>query len=121
MIEKTVLDYMTQALSVPVYMEIPPEQPGVQTPASFVVIQKLGSTFTNRLDTATMAFQSYSKNSLLEAARLNESVKAAVENMVSLATVSNCFLNSDYNFTDTRTKRYRYQALYVITYLREEV
>lgn len=116
MIEKTVLDYMTAELSVPVYMEIPPEPP-----ASFVVIQKLGSTFTNRLDTATMAFQSYSKNSLLEAARLNESVKAAVENMVSLATVSNCFLNSDYNFTDTRTKHYRYQALYVITYLREEV
>ncbi len=119
MIEKTVLDYMTAELSVPVYMEIPPETP--DSPSSFVVIQKLGSTFTNRLDTATMAFQSYSKNSLLEAARLNESVKAAVENMVSLATVSNCFLNIDYNFTDTRTKRYRYQALYVITYLREEV
>ena len=30
--------------------------------------------------------------------------------------VFRCELNGDYNFTDTETKRYRYQAVFDLTY-----
>lgn len=113
MIETTVLDYLENKLDVNVYTEIPADPP-----ASFVVIQKTGSSRVNRLDTATFAFQSYAAT-MEQAAQLNEEVKAAVDSMIELALISNCYLNSDYNFTNVATKHYRYQALYVITYLRE--
>ena len=114
MIEKTVYDYLNSILDTPVYTEIP-----ANPPDSFVVIEKTGSSRENRIDTATMALQSYAV-SLFRAAELNEEVKAAIEGMIELDSISAVYLNSDYNFTDQSTKHYRYQALYVITYLRKE-
>lgn len=114
MIETIALNYLNEKLTENAYMEVPRNP----TPP-FVVIEKVGSSFENRVDTATLAFQSYGA-SMEEAAKLNEKVKAVVESMTELGSISKCYLNSDYNFTDTSTKQYRYQALYVITYLREE-
>ena len=114
MIEITVLDYMESALTVPCYMEIP-----ANPPARFVVIEKVGASRENRIEEADFTFQSYAE-SMAEAAKLNEIVKSAVDNMITLNEVSKCYLNSDYNFTDTSTKHYRYQALYAITYLRKD-
>lgn len=111
-IEKTILDYLTDALSVPVYMEEP-------TPleTDYVILEKTGSSDINKIPSATIAIQSYG-GSLLDAATLNETVKAVMENIITLDSISAVRLNSDYNFTDTTTKRYRYQAIYVITYWR---
>jgi hypothetical protein len=111
MIEATVLNYLKEALTVPVRMEVP-ENP----PRRYVVLEKTGSSRMNRLNTATIAAQSYAE-SLVEAAKLNEEVKAAIDNMIELDAISACRLNSDYNFTNTQTKDYRYQCVYVITYL----
>lgn len=111
MIEATVLNYLKEALTVPVRMEVP-ENP----PRRYVVLEKTGSSRMNRLNTATIAAQSYAE-SLVEAAKLNEEVKAAIDNMIELDAISACRLNSDYNFTDTQTKNYRYQCVYIITYL----
>jgi hypothetical protein len=61
------------------------------------------------------AIQSIS-DSLLGAATLNEAVKLAMDSAASLAEVCSANLNSDYNFTDTSTKQYRYQAIYDITH-----
>ena len=36
--------------------------------------------------------------------------------IVELPDVSRSALNSDYNYTDTDTKTYRYQAVYDLTY-----
>lgn len=111
MIELTVLNYLKNELSVDVYMEIPSSPP-----ETFVVLEKTGSGRTDLLNTATIAAQSYA-GSLQEAATLNEEVKAAIDNMIELNEISACRLNSDYNFTDTSTKKYRYQCIYVISYL----
>ena len=111
MIELTVLNYLSDALSVPVKMEVP-----IDPPEKLVVLEKTGSNRVDRLNTATIAAQSYA-GSLAEAAALNEDVKAAIDNMIELDTISACRLNSDYNFTDTTTKKYRYQCVYVISYL----
>lgn len=111
MIETTVLNYLNEALTVPVKMEVP-----ANPPQKFVVLEKAGSSRENHLNTATITAQSYA-GSLAEAAELNEEVKTAIDNMIELDTISACRLNSDYNFTDTSKKKYRYQCVYVITYL----
>ena len=47
---------------------------------------------------------------------MNGKVKEAVKGLVELDSISGVHLNSDYNFTDTETKRYRYQAVFDINY-----
>lgn len=53
---------------------------------------------------------------MYDAAKLNEELKEVVENMIELDEISNVQLNSDYNFTDTTTKEYRYQAVFDINH-----
>ena len=112
MIEVTLLNYLSGALDVPVYMELPPNPP-----QSCVVIEKVGSSMDNHLLSANFAIQSYG-GTMYEAATLNEQVKAAMDNIVTLPEIARCELNSDYNFTDTGMKFYRYQAVFDIVYLR---
>lgn len=110
MIERTVLEYLQTELSVPVYMEVP-ENP----PVDFVLLEKTGSSKTNRIHRATFAVQSWA-GSLLAAAERNEQVKKAMEGLADLDEVSACRLNADYNFTDPTTKHYRYQAVFDLVF-----
>ena len=116
MIEKTVLDYLIDVLDVPVYMEVPEthKNPSL-TPSEFVRIEKTGSSRENHIFTATFAIQSYA-NSLYKAALLNEKVKEAMENIITLDEVASEDLNSDYNFTDESTKQPRYQAVFILVH-----
>ena len=114
MIEDKVREFLKSKLSVPVLMEVP------KGPApSFVVIEKTGSSQINLVSTSILTIQSYAP-SLFEAALLNDLVKDwMLDGMVGLITldrVSNVSLNSDYNYTDTSTKKYRYQALFEVTH-----
>lgn len=110
MIEKTILDYLGEHLSVPVYMEEP-----IDKPASYVLIERTGSSESDLIETTTLALQSYGA-SLYDAAVLNMAVKARIKQAVELPNVSAVYINSDYNFTDTETKRYRYQCVAVVTH-----
>lgn len=109
MIEQVILEYLSQTLCVPVSME------KLENEETFVLLEKTGSSKENQIHSATIAIQSYA-NSLHEAAVLNEDVKKAMDNIVSLDSISSAKLNTDYNFTDTTTKRYRYQAIYDLFY-----
>lgn len=111
MVEKTILDYLSKALDVPVHMERPEDEPD-----SYVLIEKTGSSTTNHIESATLAIQSYAA-SMYEAASLNYRVKSAMKNSVMLPEISRCDCNSDYNYTDTTKKKYRYQAVFDIVYL----
>lgn len=106
MIEKIVLDYLSDELSVPVYMEKPADPP-----ASYVIVIKTGSGVTNFIYRATMTIQSIAP-SLYEAAQLNEAVKTAMDGIITLDSITHSSLNSDYEFTNTATKERRYQAVY---------
>ena len=106
MIELTILNHLKTKLSVPVYLEEPEKKPD-----RYVLFEKTGSGRTNRLGSSTFAFQSYAE-SLYQAAALNEQTKTAVDSLIELTEIAKVRLNSDYNFTDTATKRYRYQAVY---------
>lgn len=110
MIEKIVMDYLNKVLDVPVYMEKPERQS-----KEFVLIEKTGSSTENFIESATIAVQSYA-DSLYLAAVLNEKVKEAMSSIVVLDAISKSKLNSDYNFTDTTKKKYRYQAVYDLFY-----
>ena len=110
MIELSILEHLKSALSVPVYMEHPEFAPD-----RFVLIEKTGSGRNNQLPTSTFAFQSYAE-SVYQAAALNGLVKLAVDNLITLEEIAAVKLNSDYNFTDSSTKRYRYQAIYDINH-----
>ena len=110
MIEKIILDYLTDKLTEPVYMEEPEAKP-----ATFVLIEKTGGGKTNHISSATIAVQSYAP-SMYEAAALNERVKAAMENAITLDEIVKVTLNSDYNYTNTASKRYRYQAVFDVIF-----
>lgn len=110
MIEKTLIDYLSTTLTVPVYMERPVDPPG-----KYVIIQKTGSSKHNQICSAMVAFQSYAPT-LYEAAVLNEVVKTAVEASISLPEIVSAKLNSDYNFTNTAMKQNRYQAVFNFTH-----
>lgn len=109
MIEKIILDYLSKNLSAPVSMEVQQGQ------TDFVVIEKTGNSADNHIYSATIAVQSYGRT-MYEAAELNEKVKAAMERLIELDSVSKCELNTDYNFTDTDKKQYRYQAVFDVVY-----
>ncbi len=111
MIEKVILDYLnTSALSVTAYAQRPEVKP-----ESYIVIEKTGSERTNRINQATIAVQSYAPT-LYEAAELNEEVKDVMDGLAELEEIGRVRLVSDYNFTNTTAKDYRYQAVYNITH-----
>lgn len=110
MIEIIVLDYLNDNLPVPVYTEKPSNPP-----QRYVLIDKTGSGESNHLPNATIALQSYAE-SLYEAALLNKELKNTMKNIIELNEIRGITLNSDYNFTDTTKKQYRYQAVYDIRY-----
>lgn len=115
MIEKILRDYLNGCLSVPVYVQ----KPEKLTEESYVVIEKTGSSTANHIEAATIAIQSYG-GSLYTAALLNREVKAVMRRAIALRELSGVRLNTDYNFTDTATKQYRYQAVFVIYWYEEE-
>lgn len=110
MIEIVLLKYLKEVLSVDVFMEIPPDPP-----ETFVRIEKTGSSEEEYIETATFALQSYA-DSMYEAALLNREVINKMRKMIILDEVFKVKLNSDYNFTDPSTKKYRYQCIFDITY-----
>lgn len=111
MIEKIVLDYLNKELEVPAYMEEPEDLQAEQ----YVLIEKTGSSQANHLYTVTLAIQSYA-GTLYKAAQLNEQVKTAMDGITKEKEVTRSELNSDYNYTDTARKQYRYQAVYDLTH-----
>lgn len=110
MIEKVILDYLNETLNVPVEMEVPKNPP-----ARYVVMEKTGSRRENLITSSTFLFRSYAPT-LYKAAALNEDVKAALDNAIVLDDISRAKLNSDYNYTDTAKKLYRYQCVYDFTH-----
>lgn len=110
MVETIITEYLSKKLGIKVTTEKPDDEP-----SRYVLIEKTGSTRSNYIDKATVAIQSYAE-SMYEAAALNEQVKQAMDNITILPNISKSELNSDYNFTDTTKKEYRYQAVYDITF-----
>ena len=109
MILTELLSYLNANLSVEAYAEAPEELTG------YVLLEQTGSSRRNHIITTTIAIQSYGA-SMLDAMTLNEEVKAVMDGFLQLDNVTRVELETDYNFTDTTTKQYRWQAVYDITH-----
>ena len=116
MIEEIILNFLAVRLDVPVRLSVP-----TPAPARFVVVEKTGSGYDDGLYSAMIAVQSYgpaatSHDGTLDASRLNELVKAAMQEADTLPQLASCELNTDYNFPDTTRKRPRYQAVFDVVH-----
>lgn len=109
MIITKLISYLTEHLNVFVGLEAPEATTG------YVLIDQTGSNTRNHITTTTIAVQSYGA-SLYEALMLNERVKAVVLSFVEEDEVASVKLETDYNFTNTETKQYRWQAVFQITH-----
>ena len=107
-IEEFLYTKLKNKLAVPIYTQEPEMKPD-----SYVLFEKTSGGERHTLKTSTIAFQSYGK-SLHEAMTLNQSLKLKVLGLIANDEIVSIDLNSDYNFTDTETKRYRYQAVFDI-------
>jgi len=110
MIEMVIYNYLNKHLPIPAFLE-----KNGKMPDKYVLFEKTSGGKRNHIPSSTFAFQSYGK-SMYEAAMLNEELKEVIENMIALNEISGIKLNSNYNFTDTETKEYRYQAVFDINY-----
>ncbi len=110
MIEATVRQYLEDTLNVPTYLEHEKTMPN-----EYIMVERTGGGMVNGLKNCTLAVQSIS-TSMYKAALLNEKVKDAMFVLPGEHNVSSSKLNSDYNFTDTTTKQYRYQAVFNLTH-----
>lgn len=110
MIELALMEFLEQRLNIPVRLEYP-EDP----PERFVVLKKESNPRENLLDSAMIVADSYG-SSLLEAAQLNEEVKAAMDDLITLPTVCSSTRAGDYPAFDTKNKKHRYQAVQNITH-----
>ena len=109
MIEITLINYLSEHLDVFVGMEKPEQTTG------FVLIDKTGSSRRNHIITSTVAIQSYGAT-LYDALQLNAAVLEAMTGLIELNEITRVELETDYNFTNTETKQYRWQAVYNITH-----
>lgn len=116
LIEAIIISHLSTELNTDdVYAERPAD-----LPSKYYVVEKTSAGKKNYVSTATVAIQSISSASLLEAAEMSKNVEIAMEKLISVANVSAVRLNSAYNFTNSETKEYRYQAVFDIYYMEGE-
>jgi hypothetical protein len=117
LIETTIISYLNSyaGITCPAYGDTPKKD----LPESYILVQKSGSSCRDHVHSAMIVIQSISASSKASAAALNEIVVGAMAGLITLDDVFSCRLNSDYDFTDVATKRYRYQAVFNVTYTRE--
>lgn len=110
--EAKLIEYLHTATG----LHVSNEKSGDRLPERYILIQRTQGSEVEQIEGATYAIQSISSKSKLEAAEINEDVKEAMRAFPAESYVSSCRLNSDYDFTDPKTKEYRYQAVYNIVY-----
>lgn len=110
MIIPDLIDFLSEELpGTFVGMEAPEDTTG------YVLIDQTASSRRNHIITTTVAIQSYG-SSLVDAFLLNETVKGKMEDFLDEEGITRVSLETDYNFTNTATKQYRWQAVYQITH-----
>lgn len=110
MLEEFLANWLQQKTGYDVYTEVPEGHP-----AEFYLVERTGSRTVNHVTTVTVAIQSWQSMSMYMAAAMNEDLKTVMDTLVQEPEISACRLSTDYNFTDTESKYYRYQAVYNIT------
>ena len=101
----------------PAFLEEPAKP---QRPPRYYIVARVGVSPENHIHRGRITVQSYAP-SLVEAMALNRAAYDAMQSLPELSAVTAAGLVSDYNFTDTATNRYRWQAVYEISYYDDEL
>lgn len=112
MIENKVRKHLAKKLKVQVLFEfpkVPDDFP--ELPEKFVVIEKVGGSLNNHLRRESLAFQSYG-DKLGDVMELDESVQKGIFSLIEDNEVTSIKLASNYNYTDERRKKHRYQSVF---------
>lgn len=116
LIEAVIISHLASKLnSSDVYAERPKTPP-----EKYWLIEKTGADEENHIVKATIAVQSISSSSLLEAAQMSKLAEDAMRSLIEVDNVGRSKLNTAYNYTDPETKEYRYQAVFDIYYMEGE-
>lgn len=111
-IESVIIEYLNSAdLDAPAFGEKPQK-----APEEFYTVELTGGGATDHINESTIVIQSYA-NSRARAADLAYDVDNVMQyGLIELDYVSKVHRNTVANFTDTATKKYRYQGVYVVTH-----
>jgi hypothetical protein len=110
MIESVITAYLAGELNISVSGLVPSPMP-----EKFVTVEKTGSSTEDKVRRATLAIDSWAPDQET-AALLNEEVIAAMYAAVTLPQISEVQCETDYNFTDTKTRKARYSAIFGVVY-----
>lgn len=115
LIEELTVMYLSGRMPVRVSGSVPSPMP-----ERFITVARTGGSETNHIRAATIAVKCWSGISKDDAARLCDNAEKAMKEFISLPEISRCSLNSSYENTDEKTKRWRYQAVFDIVYSIQE-
>lgn len=112
MIEETMINFLNYHLSAPVYTD----KPQKDIPEEYYLLEKTGGAPRDHINTSNIVLQAFA-GSRYRAAQLIEDANAAVlYELIKQDNISGAELNGSGSFTDTATKQYRYQSVFVITH-----
>ena len=114
LVEQKLRDYLKTHLKIPVYLERP-ENP----PETYALIERTGGTERNYVSSATFAVKSIA-GTMYQAAKLDGDVVRCLRGFSEVDNITSCMVEAHYNFTDTTTRVYRYQATVAVQYMEDE-
>ncbi len=111
MIETILYDFLSNALTVPVFLE------QRNTPKEYVLIEHTGGSVSEHLKRATIAIQTYGESFYKAASLMDQVVHAMMYEAATKSEIASVTLNSGpYNYTRQETKQYRYQSVFEVFY-----
>lgn len=110
MIDFIIKEFLEKNLEVKIFMV----EPDLSLD-KYVTFERVSNFKKDYLYTTTFAFQSWA-DTLYDAMILNEKVKEVLEKIDQEKEIMYSKFQNDYNFTDTETKKYRYQSIFEIKY-----
>jgi len=111
MIELDIKKFIDDEFDYPAFMERP--EKAIDT---FFVIEKISGSRDEQIDFARVAVQTYAPSMFLAASLCEQLNDAMLNYFIALPNITKVELNSSYNYTDTTTKKYRYQSIFEIYY-----
>lgn len=111
-IEKFIIDYLSEKLEVPVYAERPQKDK-----EEMIIVDRSSMYVHDHIGYANITIWSYS-NTMIDAAELDEKVQIAMRDIIETYDISKCSLENSYNDTLTNDDHYRFRSVYdVVFYL----
>lgn len=111
MIEKLLIAYLNNEMDVPVYAE----KPIKDIPSQYIVLRLIDSGIVNKINAATVSFESYAE-SLLQAAELNDKLQEKLFDAITLDEISSSTLGGSSRNIDIQTKAYCYESIFNFYY-----